>query len=43
MGVVALAGIPWPQWARWILPLQLLLFGIGLVALFVAVSVGYGA
>ena len=43
MGVVALAGISWPQWARWILPLQLMLFVLGLVALFVAVSVGYGA
>ena len=42
MGVVSLAGIPWPRWARWILPLQILLFTLGLVALSVAVSVGYG-
>ncbi|MBI4264584.1 MAG: hypothetical protein HY657_09425 [Acidobacteria bacterium] len=33
MGVVALAGIPWPQWARWVLPLQMLLFLVGLLAL----------
>jgi uncharacterized ion transporter superfamily protein YfcC len=43
MGVVALAGVPWSQWARWILPLQLMLFALGLVTLFVAVAVGYGA
>jgi uncharacterized ion transporter superfamily protein YfcC len=42
MGVVALAGIPWSQWARWILPLQMGLFALGLIALGVAVAVGYG-
>ena len=42
MGVVALAGIPWSQWARWVLPLQIVLFAVGLTALFIAVSVGYG-
>ena len=42
MGVIALAGIPWTRWARWILPLQLLLFGVGLIALVIAVSIGYG-
>ena len=42
MGVIALAGVPWTQWARWVLPLQVVLFVIGLMALFVAVSVGYG-
>ena len=42
MGVIALAGVPWTQWARWVLPLQVVLFVIGLIALFVAVSVGYG-
>jgi uncharacterized ion transporter superfamily protein YfcC len=39
MGVLALAGIPWPLWARWVLPLQILLFVAGLLALVVAVSV----
>jgi len=43
MGVLTLAGIPWTRWARWVLPLQLLLFGLGLAALFIAVQVGYGA
>ena len=42
MGVIALAGIPWTRWARWILPLQLLLFGVGLIALVIAASIGYG-
>jgi uncharacterized ion transporter superfamily protein YfcC len=42
MGVISLAGIPWTQWARWILPLQLLLFGVGLIALMIAASIGYG-
>jgi uncharacterized ion transporter superfamily protein YfcC len=42
MGVLTLAEIPWPTWARWIAPLQLLLFGLGMVVLFVAVTLGYG-
>jgi uncharacterized ion transporter superfamily protein YfcC len=42
MGVISLAGVSWTQWARWILPLQVVLFGVGLLALFVAASVGYG-
>ena len=42
MGVIALAGVPWHQWARWVLPLQILLFVVGLIALYIAVSVGYG-
>lgn len=41
MGVLSLAGVPWTVWARWMLPLQLLLFVLGLVALFIAVSLGY--
>jgi uncharacterized ion transporter superfamily protein YfcC len=43
MGVIALAGVPWTRWALWVLPLQVLLFLVGVIALFVAVSVGYGA
>jgi uncharacterized ion transporter superfamily protein YfcC len=42
MGLLTLAGVPWPTWARWILPLQIALFAMGLAALFVAVSIGYG-
>jgi uncharacterized ion transporter superfamily protein YfcC len=43
MGVLTLAEIPWLVWVKWILPLQLVLFVLGLTALFVAVHIGYGA
>jgi uncharacterized ion transporter superfamily protein YfcC len=33
MGVLTLAGIPWEKWARWILPLEAILFGVGLLLL----------
>jgi len=42
MGALTLAKVPWVTWARWILPLQLLLFAVGLAALALAVAVGYG-
>jgi uncharacterized ion transporter superfamily protein YfcC len=42
MGVLSLARIPWVTWARWIIPLQLILFVIGLIALAIAVAIGYG-
>ncbi|MEM1055928.1 MAG: TIGR00366 family protein [Bacteroidota bacterium] len=41
MGVLSLARIPWPTWAKWILPLQAVLFVLGLVALVIATAVGY--
>ena len=41
MGLLTLAGIPWTKWARWVLPLQLILFATGLIALTVAVRSGY--
>ena len=41
MGLLTLAGIPWTKWARWVLPLQLILFATGLIALNVAVRTGY--
>ena len=41
MGLLPLAGIPWTKWARWILPLQIVLFVMGMMALNVAVAVGY--
>ncbi|QQS32830.1 MAG: putative basic amino acid antiporter YfcC [Acidobacteriota bacterium] len=43
MGSLALANIPWTNWARWVLPLQLLLFVVGLIVLSVAVSIGFGS
>ncbi len=33
MGVLSLANIPWQKWAKWILPLQVILFLIGLLLL----------
>jgi len=33
MGVLALADIPWQKWAKWILPLQIILVIIGLLLL----------
>ncbi|MDX1438411.1 MAG: TIGR00366 family protein [Rubricoccaceae bacterium] len=41
MGVLSLADIPWTKWARWIVPLQITLFALGLVVLFIAVQVGF--
>ncbi|HIG74620.1 MAG TPA: putative basic amino acid antiporter YfcC [Bacteroidetes bacterium] len=41
MGVLSLARIPWPTWARWVFPLQALLFVLGLAALAVATAVGF--
>jgi uncharacterized ion transporter superfamily protein YfcC len=41
MGALSLAGVPWTKWARWILPLQIGLFALGLVAVAVAVIVGF--
>jgi len=42
MGSLTLAGVPWQRWARWILPLQAVLFGLGLVVLAIAVGSGWG-
>ncbi len=41
MGVLSLARVPWTTWARWVLPLQVGLFVLGLVALAVATAVGF--
>jgi uncharacterized ion transporter superfamily protein YfcC len=42
MAGLALAGIPWTRWAKWILPLIAMQYGIGLVAVIVAHLIGYG-
>lgn len=41
MGVLTIAEIPWTRWARWILPLQVLLFVTGLLLLGGAVMKGW--
>jgi uncharacterized ion transporter superfamily protein YfcC len=40
MGALTLGGVPWGRWARWMLPLQVVFFGVGLAAL--AIVVGFG-
>jgi uncharacterized ion transporter superfamily protein YfcC len=38
MGAIALAGVPWSRWARWILPLQIVFFVLGLATLAIVVG-----
>jgi uncharacterized ion transporter superfamily protein YfcC len=33
MGVLTLAGIPWEKWVKWILPLEIIFFVVGLLLL----------
>lgn len=40
MGAITLGGVPWGRWARWMLPLQIVLFAVGLAALALVVSLG---
>jgi uncharacterized ion transporter superfamily protein YfcC len=42
MAALALAGVPWPRWARFMWPLQLLWLAAGLALLFIAHSVRWG-
>lgn len=42
MAGLAIAGIPWNRWVRWILPLILTQYAIGLIAVVVAQLIGYG-
>ncbi|MFM1651052.1 YfcC family protein [Brevibacillus sp. B_LB10_24] len=42
MAGLALAGIPWSRWAKWIFPLIMTQYGIGLVSVIVAQLFGYG-
>lgn len=42
MAGLAIAGIPWSRWAKWILPLILIQYAIGLVAVIAAQLMGYG-
>ena len=43
MGALSLAGVPWTKWARWMLPLQIVLFVLGLLTLTIAVQLQFGA
>ncbi|MDM5212850.1 C4-dicarboxylate ABC transporter permease [Peribacillus sp. NJ4] len=42
MAGLAIAGIPWTKWAKWILPLVLIQYLIGLIAVITAHFIGYG-
>lgn len=42
MASLAIAGIPWTKWAKWILPLVLIQYFIGLIAVITAHFIGYG-
>ncbi|RRN68155.1 putative basic amino acid antiporter YfcC [Peribacillus simplex] len=42
MAGLAIAGISWTKWAKWILPLVLIQYLIGLVAVIIAHFIGYG-
>ncbi len=39
---LALAGVPWTKWARFMVPLQLLFLAAGFASLAVAVAIGWG-
>jgi uncharacterized ion transporter superfamily protein YfcC len=41
MGVLALAEIPWEKWFKWILPLQIILFIVGLLLLIPPYLIGW--
>lgn len=41
MGVLTLADIPWEKWVKWILPLQLILFLLGLILLIPPYLIGW--
>ncbi len=42
MADLALLKIPWNLWARWLLPMLMMWWGIGLVALLVAHAIRWG-
>jgi uncharacterized ion transporter superfamily protein YfcC len=42
MAGLAIAGIPWTKWAKWVLPLVIIQFVIGLIAVVIAHLINYG-
>jgi uncharacterized ion transporter superfamily protein YfcC len=42
MGVLGMAKIPWSKWARWLLPLEIVLFILGLLLLIPPVLLNWG-
>jgi uncharacterized ion transporter superfamily protein YfcC len=41
MAILGIAGVPFEKWFRFILPLFLVLFAIGMIFLMIAVLTGY--
>ena len=42
MAAIAIGGIKWEKWAKWMLPLFLIWSGIGAVLVFISVLINYG-
>ena len=42
MATISLAGIPWIRWVKWIWPLILIQYGIGIIAVIIAHLIKYG-
>ncbi len=42
MAAISLAGIPWIRWVKWIWPLILIQYGIGIIAVIIAHLIKYG-
>jgi len=41
MGILAIAGVPWERWLRFVLPFMIKVWVLGSIALAVAVAIGY--
>ena len=41
MGILSVAKIPWDRWARWQLPLQIILIGVGFALLVPPFFIGW--
>jgi len=42
MGVLSIAKIPYEKWLRWVIPLQILLYGVGMIFIAIAVMIKWG-
>ena len=42
MGVLAIAKIPYERWLKWVIPLQVLLYGVGMIFIAIAVQIKWG-
>ena len=42
MGVLAIAKIPYEKWLKWVIPLQVILYGVGMIFIAIAVMIKWG-